>query len=285
MKLIGLMLVRNEDWVIEASLRGALRWCDEVAVFFDRCTDRTMEIVAEVAKPHHGRVLWMWDTSKVEHWEEMNVRQGMLNQGRAMGGTHFAIVDGDEILTANLLGAVRAHAEGMQPGDSLAVPMLAMRDLDHYQNDDSVWSGAFLSLLFADAADLTWRPAEDGYQHHHRLPYGIKNETRLFHSKSNGGCMHLQFANKRRLLAKHVLYRMVDHVRWPVRESVAELNFKYDQALQPPQKLAAVPQEWWEGHAKGKITLEGEPYQERLIRQLLAERGLEAFAGLDLKGF
>ena len=43
--------------------------------------------------------------------------------------------------------------------------------------------------------------------------------------------MHLQFANKRRLLAKHVWYRMIEHLRWPGRTPVTVLNSKYDQAL------------------------------------------------------
>jgi hypothetical protein len=102
---------------------------------------------------------------------------------------------------------------------------------------------------------------------------------------AHGGAMHLQFANQRRLVAKHVLYRMVDHLRWPGRETVKQLNFKYDQALTPAGKLSACPKEWWDGHRPDLITLEGIPYQEDEIRRLLSEHGRGAFEGLDLKGF
>lgn len=98
--------------------------------------------------------------------------------------------------------------------------------------------------------------------------------------------MHLQFANRRRLLAKHVLYRMVDHVRWPGRETVKQLNWKYSQALEPPDKVSPVPDEWWgAGGIQNEINLGGKPYQENEIIGMLQRYGPGAFEGLDLKGF
>jgi uncharacterized metal-binding protein YceD (DUF177 family) len=45
MKLVGLMLCRNSDWVIGLSLRAALMWCDAVVVLMHNCSDDTEEIV------------------------------------------------------------------------------------------------------------------------------------------------------------------------------------------------------------------------------------------------
>src|SRR3990167_2593871 len=55
MKLIGLMLARNEDWVIGCSLRAALRWCDAVVVALHACIDETQRIVSQISKESNRR--------------------------------------------------------------------------------------------------------------------------------------------------------------------------------------------------------------------------------------
>lgn len=281
MKLIGLMLVRSEDWILEASLDAARRWVDDVVVTLHNCTDNSLNIASRIG---FDRGSIHADVLDSVSWDEMHVRQQQLEAARFLGATHIAIIDADEILTANLLPNIRGEFEKLRPAECLEVPMLAMRALAQYQDDDSVWARAWLTLGFADAPELTWKPAGDGYQHHHRAPYGIVGTRRYLGDKSQGGAMHLQFANKRRLLAKHVLYRMVDFLRWPGRETIPQLNIKYDAALEAPKHLGYAPESWWAGYNKGAIRLDGVPWQEAEIARLVKEHGREKFAGLDLKG-
>lgn len=283
MKLVALTICRNEDWILEFCLRSALTWVDEVVVVDDESTDETRRILSLVRQDFPNRIHVCF-RPRGDHWEEMIVRQASLDLGRAVGGTHFAIVDADEALTANTSTVVRNAFEALEPSQLLETPMLAMRSLQHYQDDTSVWSGAWLTIGFRDHPRLTWQPAVDGYQHHHRPPHGATVRRRIHASKREGGAFHFQFANQRRLLAKHVLYRMVDHLRWPGRETTVDLNWKYDQALQTPARCSAVPAAWYQGLTPSLINLEGEPWHEREVRRLLAVHGLEAFAGLDLKG-
>lgn len=318
MKLIGLYLCKNEEWVLEASLRSALCWVDELIVVDHSSTDSTDLIINRLCEEYPFRVNHSrWTKTKKEKtythygqngkllpdgytreieidvpdegykwWDEMDARQHSLELGRKHKGTHFAIIDADEILTANALPYVRSWFSWLQPGQILEVPMLAMRNLHEYQDDDSVWSRAFLTLGFADVKDiLSWKPASDGYHHHHRAPHGVsKNPLRAWTNKSQGGVMHLQWCNEKRLKAKHVLYRMIDHLRWPNRETTEELNRKYNEALITPAKTSQVSQEWWAGQNKDLINTNGWPWQDMEVRRLLSEYGREAFAGLDLLG-
>lgn len=285
--VVGLMLARNEDWVIAASLRAALQWCDQVVLTLDRCTDKTKEIACAIAKElGGGRVIFHVtydEDSKV--WDEMVVRQENFTIGRRAGGTHFAIVDADEIPSENIIPVLRSWMKSLSPGQILDLPMIPVWGPGVVRDDDSVWTRAHLTVGFRDRGDLTFATPPGAYQHHNRPPKNALQNRMWPIDKGQGGVMHLQFANKRRLLAKHVLYRMVDHLRWPGRESVAELNAKYDQALSEPGKLVPLPGEWLTAAQASRIDLTGVPWQEAEIVRLLAEHGRERFAGLDLKGF
>lgn len=285
MRLIALMLVRNEDWIIRTSLDAALRWCDGVVVVLDRCSDATMKYVHEYLI-NQSKPCLMHVHDEQGDWNEMDLRQKSLELGRKLKGTHFAIVDADEILTHNLLSDIRPWFEVLGPGDLLDLPMVAAWDSPaQYRLGDPTWSSAWLTLGFKDTPDLTWKPAQDGYHHHHRPPYGVSEVRKRPCNHAFGGVMHLQFANPRRLVAKHVLYRMVDHIRWPGRETVEQLNWKYDQALKPTGHLDWIPSAWWGDYRQNLIDIDSIPYQESRIVDMINKHGREAFKGLDLKGW
>ena len=287
MRLIGLMVVRDEDWIVAASARMALRWCDGLAVYLDRCKDQTTEIFERLLQSPEakGKDIKIAVDYSPEHWEEMHVRQLNFEHGRALGGTHFAIIDADEILTANLLPSIRPWVEGLLPGDLLELPMLAMRSLDEYQDDATVWSSAYLTLAFADKPDLGWKPRDQNYQHHNRPPHGAGSRIRPLTQKAQGGVMHLQFASPTRLLWKHRWYKMMEIIRWPNRETVAEVDWKYSQALQPPERVSRVPEGWWNAPEKALIRVEHEPWFKAECEHMWRRYGPDKFKGLNLWGF
>ncbi len=318
MKLIGLMLVRNEDWILGASMRAALQWVDELVIMDHASHDGTFDIINQVMtespwKVHYSHwrpteekelksihpgsrtilnatpaATWKAQvpTADEAHWDEMTVRHEMLLLGRRFGGTHFAMIDADEILTANLVDRARTDVMRLIPGQVLEYPMLAMRTLDEYQDDDTDWSKAFLSVAFADAPGLAWKPDVTGYHFHHRCPYGVQQPSvRPIASKFYGGVMHLQFADHRRLVAKHRYYKMLEVTRWPGRETVEAVDKKYSNAVQPPKKLTGMPPEWWRGIPKDAISLGEWPWHQGEADRLLAIHGIEKFKGLDLFGW
>ena len=283
MRICAMMLVRNEDWILGCSIRAALQWCDFVSILDDDSTDDAYGIFKEAQVEFPERVIYRkHNRTAGEHWIEMDLRQQLLQNARLTGATHFAIVDADEILTANLDDKIRPEFEKLRPGECLEVPMLAMRALDVYQDDDSVWSRAWLTLGFAYKPELNWKAADDGYQHHSRAPRGHIGSNRFLTDKAQGGAMHLQWCNRRRIVAKHWLYAYMDSLLWPTRETPRQLSEKYSQALQRPVNLGAVPLEWWERRLKGAIKLDGVPWQEEELRRVLAEYGEERFRDIRL---
>lgn len=283
MRLISLMPARNEDWIIGLSLRAALMWCDGAVVLDHASTDRTREIVDQVAR-ETGRVTVI--EAAEGGWAEMSHRQMLLEAGRRERATHFAIVDADEILTANHLRTMRAEMSQLPAGGIAQIPMRNTYGAhDQYRRDSSIWGNALASVVFADDRSLYWS-APDGYHHHHREPFNGKVRYRTYPHAFDGGVMHLQFASRRRLLAKHAWYKMHERLAYPAKP-VHDIDALYSLAPNwDGAHIEPTPAHWWDGYAHilGHMEVDREPWQEAECRRLLAEHGAEAFAGLNLFG-
>ena len=279
MNLIGLMLARNEAWVLRASIDAALRWTDKLVVLNHASTDSTRAIAATAANAT-GRVV-IEDWTDGEFWSEMNARQRSLEIARAHGATHIAIIDADEILCHQNLDKVRPWFESLAPGQCLDVPMVApWKSLDVY----SPHTQAALTLGFRDAPHLAWKPrGAEQYHHHCRPPHGSGEHIQR---GSRGGAFHLQYAAWRRFNLKHTWYLMTERIRWP-QYTVKELNEKYHWWERSPHgtDLTAVPPEWWGDYKRGDIALESPSWHEVECRRLWEKHGEQAFAGLDLFGW
>lgn len=296
MKLVGLMPARNEDWVIGLTARAALLWMDELIVLNHASTDHTAYLLDAVIK-ETGRVTILEESDPV--WREMQHRQRLLEVGRQHGGTHFALVDADEILSGDLLATIRETIERGLPGEVLTLPWRSLwRSLDFFRIDGA-WRDAHASIAFRDAPQLHWETRE-GYDHHHRHPMGSYFTDPKFTPShgtlgmghflvSNGGLLHMQFVCWRRLLAKQALYKMIEVIRWPGRESVEKTNQRYNRTVEEHGlAIQSVPYNCWEPYQKWlpfvNISKDLVPWQERECERLWVEYGPQKFVGLDLFG-
>ncbi len=283
MRLIGLMLARNEAWTLEASVRAALRWCDAIVILDHASTDGTHDVIAGLRREfggEGGRIIPLAEADPV--WNEMNHRQRTLEAARAHGATHCALVDADEILCETLVGPIRVLSAALPPGAVLQIPWVILwRSLDWYRDDDSVWSRAMVSMAFCDAPGLHWEELAGGYQHHHRHPMGSTQQR--FGRLQDGGLLHYQHASWRRLLAKQALYQMREIVHHP-HLTAAEIRGRYGPTVNETDlRRSPVPAAWW-GPEKALIRPEEIPWQEAECRRLIEVYGAEKFAEVDLWG-
>ncbi len=271
------MPARNEAWVIGFSARAVLKWANALVVLNHASTDATAETVAKVADEYPGRVAMLTENSP--DWNEADIRQRLLNHGRKLGGTHFALVDADEVLTANFIPLIGSIASSLRPGMCLRLPWFCLwRSLDQYRDDDSPFGRAYAPCLFANSSDLSFRPNADGYQIHTRAPAGCAIHDLM---PRDGGLMHLQHAVWRRVVAKQALYRMTELLRWD--KPVKEINRRYGPTTDEiGMWLSDVPPLWWQGYDRSGIDLAAEPWQEAEVRRLLEQYRSERFEGLEL---
>ena len=280
MKLVGCMSVRNEEWVLGLSARVALQWCDALVILLHECTDRSGEIAQEIDREHgSARVRLLVESG---YWDEMRHRQRMLDAARKMGATHIAIVDADEIMTANVVPEIRGHIEVMPRGSMMHVPLFNLRHGLHQYHANGMWGNRWLSLAFVDEPRLNWQ----GDQFHHREPFGRALTPFRPFGHWLGGVMHLWGSDERRLAAKHSAYKVTERLRWPQR-CCCEIERQYNMWRDFPGsgwRFDAVPAEWWGARDLSAIRLTDTPWQEDFVRRLVAEHGAERFAGLDLFG-
>ena len=305
MRLTGLMVVRNESWILGVSLRAALKYCDKVCVIDHSSWDETPRIIHEIQGEHPYRVDYSpWIDSKtvmiksqfdgIEYpcqqpdpdamWKEMEIRQHSLELGRKFGGDTFAIIDDDEILTGDLLDVVRLWANSLKPGELIDLPMIQpWKGFENYRDDNWTHSG-IVSLMFKDKPDLTWQAQGDGYQYHNRPPHGIVNRLTPLKDKRSGGVMHCQWVDWPRLKAKHIWYAYMEKAQWPDRMSDAELLHKYSAALKEEDcQLQKMPREWLGPYqAEMKYFKPGKtPWYEFEVNKLIRKHGEAYFAGLN----
>jgi len=289
-KLINLLPVHQEAWILGLSLRALLEFCDEVIVLLHACTDGSGAIAREVAN-ETGRVLIIEDSDPV--WREMPQRQRMLEEARRRGATHISTLDCDEILTGNLLSDIRMHIGRLAPRSVLELPGYNLRHGIKHYHANGVWGQRWFSAAFADDRRLGW----NGDRFHHREPMGPIIRRR-FIQHGGGGIMHLWGASERRLIAKHRAYKMSEVLRWPAKSRM-EIDAMYSLAIhgQPGTNAmsggfgtpsnwmyANVPGAWWEPYRDlmSYLDLNSPPAAERECERLIAEHGADKFAGLDL---
>lgn len=286
MKLIGLMPVRNESWVLGLSLRAALKWCDEVVVMDHASSDNSLAI-AEAVQMESRKARVAISTEADPKWDEMTHRQWMLDAARRLGATHIAIIDADEVLTANIVPHVRIWVEKCKPGAMLELPGYNLRrGIDQY-HANGLWGERWFSTAFLDHPLLHWR----GDKFHSRAPAGSHWIPYRPLGHGYGGTLHLWGASERRLRAKHSLYKISERLRWP-NKPVAKIEHMYSQCINgnPPHdkpedwRLKAAPSHWWHPELMKYLDVDAEPWQEAECARLIAEYGREYFAGLDLFG-
>lgn len=292
MRLCALMPCRNEAWILGLSARVSLMWCDSLVILLHSCTDDSNAIACEVAREHEGRV-WLIEQAESD-WNEMIHRQLMLEYARSADGpnaTHIAIVDADEILTANLLpqAIIRSMVEDTKNG-ILQLPGYNLRGSIYLRHATGMWANRWFSAAFKDDPGLKW----EGDRFHHREPMGIHLKPyRPLPQGEAGGVMHLWGVSERRLRAKHALYKMTETLRWPKKDR-REIDQTYswwrcykDNAWdKKPWDYQQVPAVWWEPYQPllKHLHIDAVPWQEAACKKLIEEHGRVRFAALDLFG-
>lgn len=271
-KIVGLIAVHNEAAIIKQCLRSLAVYADAIVVLDDASSDNTLEIVAELK-----------DECKIEkiitkaEWvrDERADKNALLYAGREVGGTHFILIDADEMFTANCSrdGWLRAKILDMMPGQIMTFPMMNLwGSLDYYRDDELCgpmhWKWKNITAVLCDDGlcnynnNIVW--GTSGTIHVERKPYNRvcnRANKEISVSDINFGLLHFKSINLEEVKVKKIWYMCLEYVNLNrhkgTDKSVFEKNAKiindfykkeFDSMLREnlAVKLSRCPLEWFD---------------------------------------
>ncbi len=279
------MPVRNGGWVLGLSARALLMWVDHLTVLVHSSWDKTDDICAALAIEYGPeRFDFCHEYSSV--WNDMQNRQRLLERARFLDATHIVMADDDELLTGNLLPAIRQWVEQVRPGAILQLPWLQLRGSILQVITSGMWAQQTKSVAFADDPAWHWAARDvvvggvtvAGYDQHHTHPMGkpFVAQHALSPGNRTGGLMHLQMVSTRRLLWKHLHYKLTEHLRWPEKPATQiEREFNATVNACAIGEVEDLPLTWWDAYAgvglMQYLDVDAEPWQEKAARQIMRE--------------
>jgi hypothetical protein len=241
MKIFALVCVRNESETIRVFAHETLRFVDGILFLDDCSSDATVEVINEVKRSSQKCVEVL--TKPSWYRDEPGDRNSLLDLGRSMGGTHFLVLDADELLTSNFhkAGGIRQICEAMAPGDSIEFQWIQLwRSTSYFRVDGGKWGENYKPFLFCDNGYSRY---VSEFIHTGRVPQGLNGRSFRI-TGPDAGVLHFQFSNWRSVLLKHFWYRALEYLRFPEKRTAA-INARYDSSLDEAGLKVKVSLEDW----------------------------------------
>jgi len=230
-KIVGIMLVRDEDRFVEWAIRSAIDFCDEFLVCDHESQDETTVILGRLAR-EYGRKL------QVRRCRKSGDSHGMI---QAYAGTPTWIfgVDGDEIYDPSALVRLRARLEAGEfdrwwaifgnvlnvksldrdnatAQGHLAPPCRSMTKLYNFAAIDS-WTGKIVERLHG--GEIRFRPGFDA-----AMRLNLHDQTDW--ASADFRCLHLCFLERssRDAGSSQARLNIMDRHAWSVGKMIARVR-------------------------------------------------------------
>lgn len=252
MKIIALLLFKNEEWILPTYLSNVLPVVDEIVALDDGSTDNSVEILLNAG----AKVIRCDDVLNDKEWGAKRThREHLLKTGRECGGTHFVMLDADETFTSNFISSSREIISSLKPGQKLSMQWLALwKSLTHFRNDNTVWSNNYKDFIVADAHGLsyTW----DGVTAHSvgRTP-GSNHGTWMRLNPQFGAVLHYQFSAWNSFQLKQCWYKCLELCNRG-QSAARTINSNYSiTMLDSNVGMSEMPSSWTESVVIPKIQI------------------------------
>lgn len=269
MKVIALVPVKNEAWILRFSLANMSLFSDEIILLDDGSTDGSRDIAAEF---ENVQVL-SYDAE--EAYVDMSARRNvLLAAGREAGGTHFVFLDADETFSDLAITTLHSRMANMKQGETLCFPWISIVDSNGTWGFDPKEKTLFKDIVYFDNGNDTFAPkalSEDRTpsHDHHFVPF------------EEGYILHFQQIAKKRYALKQTWYRVNELLEG--KRSARRINATYDFTKRSNQKhIEVLSDKFTRAHRQDiSSDVDGAMYVERLQR-MFDEKGIEHFEALDI---
>lgn len=271
MKVITLVPVKNESWILDFSLKNFSLFSDEILLLDDASEDDSVAVAAAYPKV---KVIPYKDNDP--HVNMSKRRTRLLEAGRASGGTHFVCLDADEVISDGLTKNIREELLQLSAGQKLLLPwILINRSLEDFVYSKE-YEDNYKDFAFCDDKKVSFI---DRALSEERTP-GSNNSAKKIDFRK--GCVyHFQNIPLKRNQYKQAWYRcneLLEGVKSPRR-----INMIYDFTKDLSSKDAVKVTDSFIAENKGCIKKEADfslPLQR--IIHLFEEKGILYFEPLDI---
>ena len=236
MKIIALLPVKNEAWILSAYLSSVTKVADEIIALDDGSVDLTKEVLRSF-----GVVIEDFNQPENVQMPMSLRRKLLLKLGRLRGGTHFIWLDADEAFTAPFIKEGLQYISKLKPGQKLSMQWLTLwKNHTKYRDDLSVWSNNFKDFIVCDDSKYDF---EDKFFSEGRTQGPNNDKTLIRLDPKYGAVLHFQFVPWNRFQMKQAWYRCRELVNLP--DAVDSINQAYSITFDDSSaQLKDIPSDW-----------------------------------------
>lgn len=273
MKVIALMPVRNEEWILPYTLNSLKQFADEVVILNDRSIDNSKQIALD----HGCFVQDIDDQEKAEAFA--NLRNKLLAIGRELGGTHFIFLDGDECFSQNFLLHFKSLLQNMQKGQKLQLRWLSVwKSPFEYRDDNTLYANGYKDFVFCDDLESLY---DDRWIHEGRTPGPNTESNCIKIGLEDGAVLHYQFVNWNKYQLKQIWYRCIELLKVP--NNYIKINRTYMFTLKENVKTSPILPSWYpKASFPENILNSNDSWHKYEILKLFDKYKIEFFERLDI---
>jgi len=269
MKTIVLIPTRNEEWILESTLKNTSPYVDLIIVADQSSTDRTVEICGKFS---NVKVI---NNPNEEHSNK--VRWLLLEEARKEGSGNLIIcIDADEAISPKAIEEMKNASP--KPGDVFKFKWIQLWRSNHEYMEEGVWKNNFKIIAFVDGNENEYKKDFVINDHTTRVP--DTNIGKVF--DVSYPLLHFHFVAWRRTELKQVWYRCTELIAG--KRNAKRINNTYRVTLMSDSVVGKpVPKEWTEGLVL-PTNLENTTSEWHLIeiKGFFDKYGIEFFEGLQI---
>lgn len=272
MKIITLVPVKNESWILEFTLRNFSLFSDEIIILDDSSTDDSVAIAQNFPK-----VTVVPFTSKEAH-VDMSVRRNiLLIEGRKREATHFICLDADESLSIKYIDLMKEHLRSLLPGDTIFLPWVTLFEKGKAFYFASLEKENYKNFIFCDDGKTMY--PQQAISEARTPPF---HEGKKISTPYTEGCVfHFQYVAKERTRMKQVWYMCNELIEG--KRSAKRINATYRHTKNIKSKYEEQTTDPFLAENNNLITTEiSDAFHKEMIFSLFETHSVSFFEPLDI---
>jgi glycosyltransferase involved in cell wall biosynthesis len=269
MKVITLVPVKNEAWILPFSLQNYSSFSDHIIVADQGSTDDSVAICNQFDKVHVVQNPYIGHTNKM--------RWLLLDEARKIDKNALIVyIDADEFISPAFIEEILTHAKtGHQSIGFSSYWIQITKDYEHARGEH-VWTNNIKKFAFFDNETIDYNRQIVTDDHSSRIP----DTESVVHIESP--LLHLQFLSKPRSEIKQALYMCNELLRG---DDPRKINNKYSVSQYPATPvLTKTKSKWFRGIHLPPLSLfvTTDTQKEQVVIDILNKHGVTYFESLAI---